>query len=121
MRTHEEVRHIDDIGPVDLPKSDPQMLDIAEKIVDQQRGDFDPSKFVDRYEQALREVIDRKRQGQPVAVAAEETPDSNVVNLMDALKRSLGQSGEASPQKRPRAANRNKPSPKPAGRRKRVA
>lgn len=121
LRTHEEVRQIDDIGPVDLPKADPRMLDIAEKIVDQQRGDFDPSKFVDRYERALREVIDRKRQGQPVAVAADEAPDSKVIDLMDALKRSLGQSGEAALQKRPRAANRNKPSPKPAGRRKRVA
>ena len=51
-----------------------------------------------------------------MAVAADETPDSNVINLMDALKRSLGQSGEAALKKRPRAANRNKPSPKPAGR-----
>ena len=55
------------------------------------------------------------------AVAADEAPDSKVIDLMDALKRSLGQKGEAALQKRPRAANRNKPSPKPAGRRKRVA
>jgi DNA end-binding protein Ku len=73
------------------------------------------------YEHALREVIDRKRQGQPVAVAADEAPDSKVIDFMEALKRSLGQSGEAPLQKRPRAANLNKPSPKPANRRKRVA
>jgi len=45
----------------------------------------------------------------------------NPIDLMDALKRSLGQGGEATLQKRPRAANRNKPTPKPASRRKRVA
>jgi DNA end-binding protein Ku len=94
---------------------------LRRRFVDQQRGEFDPSKFVDRYEHALREVIDRKRQGQPQAVAADEAPDSKVIDLMDALKRSLGQSGEATLQKRPRAASRNKPSPKPAGRRRRVA
>src|SRR4029450_7719224 len=69
LRTHEEVRHLDEVGPIELPRADPRMLDIAEKIVDQQRGEFDPSQFIDRYEQALREVIERKRQGQPVAVA----------------------------------------------------
>jgi hypothetical protein len=108
LRTDEEVRHIDDIGPVDPPKADPRMLDIAEKIVDQQRGDFDPSKFVDRYEPR---AAGGYRSQAPGAV-----PDTKVIDLMEALKRSLGQSGEATLQKRPRAANRNKPSPKPAGR-----
>ena len=97
------------------------MLDIAEKIVDQQRGEFDPSQFVDRYEHALREVIERNRQGQPVAVAANDEPDNKVIDLMEALKRSLGDAGGAAIEKRPRAANRNKPAPKAAGRRKRVA
>jgi DNA end-binding protein Ku len=46
------------------------MLEIAENIVEQQRGTFDPTRFVDRYETALREVIERKRKGQPVAVSA---------------------------------------------------
>jgi DNA end-binding protein Ku len=121
LRTHEEVRHLDEVGPIELPRADPRMLDIAEKIVDQQRGEFDPSQFIDRYEQALREVIERKRQGQPVAVAANDETDSKVIDLMDALKRSLGQAGGTPGiEKRPRAANRNKPASKP-GRRKRIA
>ena len=41
LRTHEEVRDVEEVGPIDLPKADPRMLDIAEKIIDQQRGDFD--------------------------------------------------------------------------------
>ena len=121
LRTHEEVRDVEEVGPIDLPKADPRMLDIAEKIIDQQRGDFDPSLFVDRYEQALREVIDRKRDGMPVAVAADEIQETNVVNLMDALRRSLGDAGGATVQKRPAAANRNKPTKPRARPRKRVA
>jgi DNA end-binding protein Ku len=121
LRTHEEVRDVEEVGPIDLPKADPRMLDIAEKIIDQQRGDFDPALFVDRYEQALREVIARKRDGMPVAVAANEVPETNVVNLMDALRRSLGEAGREPLQKRPAAANRNKPAKPKARPRKRVA
>jgi DNA end-binding protein Ku len=121
LRTHEEVRDVGEVGPIDLPKADPRMLDIAEKIIDQQRGDFDPTLFVDRYEQALREVIQRKREGMPVAVAADEVPETNVVNLMDALRRSLGKAGGEPLQKRPAAAIRNKPTKPKARPRKRVA
>ena len=48
-----------------LPKPDPQMLAIAEKIVEQQAGEFDPAEFVDRYEDALRAMIEEKKKGQP--------------------------------------------------------
>jgi DNA end-binding protein Ku len=112
---------VEEVGPIQLPEADPRMLEIAEKIIDQQRGDFDPTRFVDRYEQALREVIERKREGMPVAVAADEVQETNVVNLMDALRRSLGDAGGASVQKRPPAANRNKATKPKARPRKRVA
>ena len=66
LRTAEEVRGLDEIGSPDLPKPDPQMLQIAEKIVEQQSGEFDPSEFRDRYEDALRALIEEKRKGKPV-------------------------------------------------------
>jgi DNA end-binding protein Ku len=50
LRTAEEVRDVAQMPDVLLPKPDPQMLAIAEKIVDQQAGEFDPSEFVGRYE-----------------------------------------------------------------------
>ena len=50
LRTAEEVRDVAQMPDVPLPKPDPQMLAIAEKIVDQQAGEFDPSEFVGRYE-----------------------------------------------------------------------
>jgi DNA end-binding protein Ku len=116
LRTHEEVRRLSDVGPLDLPKPDPRMLEIAEKIVEQQRGTFDPTRFVDRYETALREVIERKRKGQTIAVSAAPVDTGKVVDLMEALKKSLGvgANGEL------KAANRNKPAAsKPAGRKPR--
>ena len=90
LRTAEEVRTLDEIGHPDLPKPNAQMLDIAEKIVAQQSGDFDPAEFTDRYEDALRELIEEKKKGKPVKTAPARSQDeSKVVDLMAALKKSL--------------------------------
>lgn len=89
LRTEQEVRTIGEIGHPDLPKADPKMLEIAEKIVAQQSGEFDPSEFADRYEDALRALIDEKRQGKPVKPKATKEENNNVIDLMAALKRSL--------------------------------
>jgi DNA end-binding protein Ku len=89
LRTAEEVRTLSDIGHPDLPKPDPQMLQIAEKIIEQQSGDFDPSEFNDRYEDALRALIEEKRKGKPVKPAKPANDDGKVIDLMAALKKSL--------------------------------
>jgi DNA end-binding protein Ku len=90
LRTNEEVRHLQEVGGADLPKPDPRMLEIAEKIVDQQKAEFDPSAFVDRYEHALRAMIERKKKGKPVTAAnATAVDDTKVIDLMAALKKSL--------------------------------
>jgi DNA end-binding protein Ku len=70
------------------------MLEIAEKIIEQQEGKFAPSTFKDRYEDAVRDLIARKKKGQKVTTAPPvEGGDGKVVDLMDALRRSLaGQS-----------------------------
>jgi len=92
LRTAEEVRAIDEVALPELPKPDPKMLQIAEKIVEQQSGDFDPSEFRDRYEDALRALIDDKRKGKPVR-PQKPANDDKVIDLMAALKKSL-ESGE---------------------------
>lgn len=89
LRTAEEVRTLDEIGHPDLPKPNAQMLDIAEKIVAQQSGEFDPAEFTDRYEEALRDLIEEKKKGKPVKSAPREQGESKVVDLMAALKKSL--------------------------------
>jgi DNA end-binding protein Ku len=64
------------------------MLDLASHIIDTKVGHFDPSEFKDRYQDAVVDLIRAKRAGKPLPTPAAPKP-SNVVNLMDALKRSL--------------------------------
>jgi DNA end-binding protein Ku len=71
-------------------KADAQMVDIADKIIQQLEGPFDPSEFRDRYEEALRDLIARKEKGERPAVVAPPASPSNVIDLMAALKKSLG-------------------------------
>lgn len=79
----------------DIPAAHPskQMVEIAEKIIEQQEGDFDPDKFKDRYETALRDLIRRKQKGEKL-VTAEPVEESNVIDLMEALKKSLKNKGK---------------------------
>ena len=61
-------------------------------IIDQLEGPFDPTQFNDRYEDALRALIKEKEKGHTIK-APEEPKEAEVIDLMEALKRSLGQSG----------------------------
>jgi DNA end-binding protein Ku len=94
LRTAEEVRDVAQMPDVPLPKPDPQMLAIAEKIVDQQAGKFDPAEFIDRYEDALREPIEEKKKGHVPVARPVANDDTNVVDLMAALRNSLRVSGK---------------------------
>jgi len=83
--------YFDDIQDVKITKD---MLDLARHIVEQKSGSFQPDLFEDHYESALTELINKKIAGQPLAAKARPKGD-NVVDLMDALRKSLGQSGKA--------------------------
>jgi DNA end-binding protein Ku len=90
LRYPYEVRKEDDFFE-DIPniKVDKEMLDLAKHIVQQKSGHFDPDKFEDRYERGLRELIEKKAKGQKIEAPKPEKPAANVINLMDALKRSV--------------------------------
>ena len=97
LRYKDEVRdeddYFDDITNVKVP---PDMVKLAEHILEQKKGHFDPGKFEDRYEDALQALIKAKRAGKEPPVATTPKP-SNVINLMDALRRSVkGDKGEKS-------------------------
>lgn len=83
--------YFDDISDVKIPK---EMLDLAEHIIETKKGKFDPAQFDDRYEEALKELLQAKQQGREIKAPKEERP-SNVVNLMDALRRSIESEGKA--------------------------
>ena len=80
-----EDEYFDGIQDVKVTKD---MLDLAAHIVAQKSGTFEPEKFEDRYEAALTELINQKRSGISMAKPAPKS-SGNVINLMDALKRSL--------------------------------
>ncbi len=88
LRPKNEVRdekdYFDDIETVKVP---PDMLKLATHILETKKGRFEPDKFEDRYENALKDLIKAKRAGKAPPTLSEPRP-SNVINLMDALRRS---------------------------------
>jgi DNA end-binding protein Ku len=79
LRTDDEVRKEDEIfGSISNAKPDAGMIAIAEKIIEQREGPFDPSKFVDRYEQALKDLIAERQKGHKPVAAGAEPADTNV-------------------------------------------
>ena len=87
-----EVRKSDDFfSEIPDVKVAPDMLKLAQHIVEQKMGEFQPDMFVDHYEQALVEVLKKKQAHIPLRKSADRpSAPTNVVNLMDALRRSIG-------------------------------
>jgi DNA end-binding protein Ku len=89
LRYKNEVRsedeYFDEIPAVKIPAD---MVQLAEHILESKHGHFDPSKFEDRYEDALRDLIKAKKAGKAPPSSPSPKP-SNVINLMDALRRSV--------------------------------
>jgi DNA end-binding protein Ku len=81
-----EDEYFDEIQDVKVTKD---MLDLAKHIVNQKAGRFEPDKFEDQYETALIDLINQKRAGKPIT-PKERPRGENVVDLMEALKRSVG-------------------------------
>jgi DNA end-binding protein Ku len=88
----DENEYFDDIQDVKVTK---EMLDLARHIVETKSADFEPDKFEDRYENALVELLNQKRKGEPLRTATKPRDTGNVINLMDALRKSLDNGGNA--------------------------
>jgi DNA end-binding protein Ku len=102
----DENEYFDDIQDVRVTK---EMLDLAKHIVETKSADFEPDKFDDRYEDALVELLNQKRKGEPIRTAVKSRDSGNVINLMDALRKSL-----TSEDKAPRSPSATKKSKKAA-------
>ena len=97
--------YFDDIQDVKVTKD---MLELARHIVNQKTGHFEPDKFEDQYETALIDLINQKRAGKPI-VAKERPRGENVVDLMDALRKSIGGgAGAATPEPSKKPAKKMK-------------
>jgi DNA end-binding protein Ku len=77
-------------------KVEPDMLKLAEHILQSKAADFDPAQFVDHYEEAVVEMLKKKQAGMPVSREQAAPRLKNVVNLMDALRRSIADDKAAS-------------------------
>jgi DNA end-binding protein Ku len=89
-----EKEYFDDIQDVKVTKD---MLDLAKHIVEKKSGSFEPDRFEDRYESALIDLINQKRNGLKTTAKSAPKTGGNVINLMDALKRSLASERQSAP------------------------
>ena len=113
----ETLRYADEVNKAqsyfrEIPdaKPDSELLDLAEALIDKKSAAFDPQEFHDRYVDALKDLIERKRKtkGKVIEEVDDDTPakSSNVVDLMAALKKSMEKSGggaTSAPAKKPAA------------------
>jgi len=90
LRMQDEVKDPDyAFRDITESKPDKKMIEIAQKIIDQKEGPFDTDDFKDRYEESLRKLIAAKEKGGK-RISAPEPEDTNVIDLMAALQKSLG-------------------------------
>src|SRR5215475_480300 len=104
IRSEEAV--FEEIPAMKLPD---QMIGLAETIIDKMTGEFEPEKFEDRYENAMIELIRSKQAGLPAPKEKPATRPANVVNLMDALRRSIEADGGGKPKSGKSSAKRSAP------------
>ena len=118
LRTRAEVRDPAEFFR-DIPEAKPDagMVEIAAKIIDQLEGPFEPSKFVDHYEEALKALIAAKDKGEKPK-AAPPPKDTPTSDLMDALRRSLQRGAEPAPRREPARVAKAKPPARKTARRK---
>jgi len=107
-----EKDYFDDIPDEKVPKD---MLELATHIVDTKKAHFEPQKFEDQYEDALKELLKKKQSGQKIEAPREREP-SKVINLMDALRRSVETERGSGERRKPGRSARNHRAPKKAGR-----
>lgn len=111
LRYPYEVRQGDEIfGEISDVKLPGEMLDIAQEIISRMSGHFEPETFTDRYEEAVVAMLRAKQAGQTFTVPEPSQP-ANVVNIMDALKKSLEAAGGEGAVRRPRAPSKKAEAP----------
>jgi len=90
LRYPYELRDADDVfSGIKSPRITKDMIELASHILETKAAHFEPSKFKDEYENALKKLVRRKASGKPIEASQPERRESNVISLMDALKRSV--------------------------------
>jgi len=124
----ETLRYADEVQKAqgyfrEIPDSepDPELLDLAQTLIEKKSGSFDPKGFHDRYVDALRDLIEKKKKSKGAKILEDpdkpESRGSNVVDLMAALKKSLN-TGDAKPASKAKAPAKKAPPKKPAAKKR---
>ncbi|MFA6155735.1 Ku protein [Mesorhizobium sp.] len=108
LRYDNTVRQPDTVfDEIETAKTDHEMTDLAERIIDKKKGKFDPSEFDDKYEESLLKLVRARKAGKKLPKTKDKPKPSNVVDLFQALKKSLSAdaaSTKASPPSKTRPA-----------------
>ena len=107
-----EEEYFDAIPDEKVPKD---MLELATHIVETKKGHFDPATFEDRYEDALKDLLKKKQSGEQIEAPRERAP-AKVINLMDALRRSVETERGTGERRKPERSVSDRRAPKKAGR-----
>ena len=108
----DEEDYFDEIEDEKVPRD---MLELATHIVETKKGKFEPEKFEDRYEDALKELLEKKQKGEKIERPKEQAP-SNVINLMDALRQSVKAERGGGERRKPARSSGKARAPKKAAR-----
>jgi DNA end-binding protein Ku len=103
IRYEDELRKADKFfADLDGVKFNPELVSLGTELINRNTAPFDPKRFKDTYAVELRKLVEKKAKGQKIEVPKpDRAPASNVVNLMDALKKSLGrEAASKAPRKR---------------------
>jgi DNA end-binding protein Ku len=118
LRYAYEVRKAEDyFADIPAQEVDPEQLELARHLIAQKSKPFDPSKFRDHYEKALRELVEAKLKHRDLPEIAEPRPTGNVIDLMSALKRSLGDGKPPARKSKPSAGKKKTKAKAPARKR----
>lgn len=106
LRYREELRQSDRLfAQIPSTSPDAEMLDLARELIERKSAPFDPAAFKSQYVSALREMIEEKRERGAVSAASDEAPsEGKVIDLMEALKKSLAK--DRAPAAKPKRATR---------------
>ena len=106
LRYADELKKADQFfDEVPAGKPDKEMVDLAVELIERKSGKFTPGQFENHYATALRELVNKKMKGQKITAPHEEAPrGAKVINLMAALRKSIGESGAAKTKSRAKGA-----------------
>jgi DNA end-binding protein Ku len=118
LRYAEELKDADAFfDEVPTGKPEKEMVDLAVELIERKSGKFQPDEFKNHYAAALRDLVNKKMKGQKIVAPHEEmAPGAKVIDLMAALRRSIGEGGKAKP-KAKGGANAKRTKTKPAKKR----